>query len=228
MQHENIFIGLGAHSIDRSDELPSMPLLDTEISMITLSYGWRVKGIINSKHKIVICNEIEHIPRDVPFNLHDLTRYYNSASHFTKEFYDNPTFSDVILEIEGKEIKAHKVILSILSEKFKIMFCCGLFESNKKKIIIKEHKLAYFEYILKYMYSTEIENDSLNPNWAFDDYIKILKLSDEYFIIDIKEFAQQKIISLVTLENFSKVAFSNSFRVNIFIKSIEICWCYIT
>lgn len=125
--------------------------------------------------------------------------------YFTKEFYDNPTFSDVILEIEGKEIKAHKVILSILSEKFKNMFCCGLFESNKKKIIIKEHKLAYFEYILKYMYSTEIENDSLNPNWAFDDYIKILKLSDEYFIIDIKEFAQQKIISLVTLENFSKV-----------------------
>ena len=78
-------------------------------------------------------------------------------------------------------------------------------ESFNKIIKIKDQKLMYFEYILKYLYSTEIENDSFNKQWGFDDYIEILKISDEYFISDTKEFAQQKIIAFVNVENFSKV-----------------------
>ena len=146
MQDENIFIGLGTHSIDRSDELPSMPLLDTEISMITLSYGWRVKGIINSKHKIVICNEIEHIPRDVPFNLHDLTRYYNSASHFTKEFYESllpipPTFLDGLAQAKNVRLIAlcHGCILEPFTPAMKVRRIsatvpgiCGMTQFNHK------------------------------------------------------------------------------------------------
>ena len=142
MQKENIFIGLGSNSIDRSDELPSMPLLDTEISMITLPSG-RARGIINSKHKIVICNEIEH---QKPFNLHDLTRYYKADSHFTKEFYESllpipPTFLDGLALAKNVRLIAlcHGCILEPFTPPMKIRRIsatvpgiCGMTQFNHK------------------------------------------------------------------------------------------------
>ena len=161
MNRENIFTELGSHLIDRSDELPSIPLLDTEISMITFPNGWRVKGIINSKHKIVICNEIVdahsiasksklsainfsvHIH---PFNINDLAKYYNANSKFTKDFYDcirptTPYFLDGLKH--AKKVRLIALCHGCISEPFippvkirrisaTVPGICGLTQFNHK------------------------------------------------------------------------------------------------
>ena len=145
--------------------------------------------------------EIDPKPEIVKKKLSSKENFIRSV----KDFYGNSSLSDVILEIEGKEIHAHRFILSVLSEKFKNMFTCGLSESHNKTIKIKDHKLVYFEYVLNFLYSTEVENEYFKKSWAFDDYIEILKITDEYFVLDLKEYIQSKIIGYVNTDNFSKV-----------------------
>ncbi len=126
--------------------------------------------------------EIDPKPEIVKKKLSSKENFIRSV----KDFYGNSSLSDVILEIEGKEIHAHRFILSVLSEKFKNMFTCGLSESHNKTIKIKDHKLVYIEYVLNFLYSTEVENEYFKKSWAFDDYIEILKITDEYFVLDLK------------------------------------------
>ena len=39
-----------------------------------------------------------------------------------KRYYANPEFSDVTFVVEGRQIPAHKLILSVMSERFRVMF----------------------------------------------------------------------------------------------------------
>ena len=60
-------------------------------------------------------------------------QYKNRGKHTIlsklRDFIDNDEFSDVTFKVEGRDFKAHKMIVSLLSEKFRAMFTSGMAES---------------------------------------------------------------------------------------------------
>ena len=45
------------------------------------------------------------------------------------EFVNSEAFSDIVFIVEGKRFYAHRLVLSLLSEKFRAMFTVGMKES---------------------------------------------------------------------------------------------------
>jgi hypothetical protein len=54
------------------------------------------------------------------------------------QFVNNDRFSDVSFIVEGKVVYGHKVILSLLSDRFRAMFSSGFRESSQKEIVIPD------------------------------------------------------------------------------------------
>ena len=68
-------------------------------------------------------------------------------------FVDNEEFSDVTFLVEGKVVYGHKVILSLLSERFRAMFSCGFKESREREIPLEDIRYPVFLQMLEYIYT---------------------------------------------------------------------------
>ncbi|XP_044005619.1 TD and POZ domain-containing protein 3-like [Aphidius gifuensis] len=67
---------------------------------------------------------------------------------------ENEKFSDVILEVDGKEIKAHKMMLSIKSPVFSAMFNHeSMKESKDNRVIIEDTDADVIKQMLEYIYT---------------------------------------------------------------------------
>ncbi len=68
-------------------------------------------------------------------------------------------FSDVTLLVEGQPIRAHRLVLSIASERFRAMFDrslgFGFRESQEREIEIKDCGHQVYRLMLEYIYSGE-------------------------------------------------------------------------
>jgi leucine-zipper-like transcriptional regulator 1 len=86
-----------------------------------------------------------------------------------RQFLDRPAdasgdnggggFSDVTLVVEGQPIRAHRLVLSIASERFRAMFDrslgFGFRESQQREIEIKDCGHEAYRLMLEYIYSGE-------------------------------------------------------------------------
>ena len=70
-----------------------------------------------------------------------------------RDYYNSEEFSDITFIIEDKKFYAHKMIISLLSEKFRAMFTVGMQESNKKEIEIKNISYPVFAAIMHFLYT---------------------------------------------------------------------------
>ena len=61
------------------------------------------------------------------------------------QFVNNEQFSDVSFIVEGKVVYGHKIILSLLSERFRAMFSSGFKESSLKEIEIPDCRCVVTE-----------------------------------------------------------------------------------
>jgi len=68
---------------------------------------------------------------------------------------NKPEFSDVVFMVEGKKFYGHKIIISLLSEKFKAMFSgqTGFIESQQNTINISNVSYTIFNQIMAYLYT---------------------------------------------------------------------------
>jgi len=67
---------------------------------------------------------------------------------------NNPDFSDICFIVESREFYAHKLVLSILSEKFASMFKSGWQEATtKRQIELKDISYPVFSSIMQYLYT---------------------------------------------------------------------------
>ncbi len=62
-----------------------------------------------------------------------------------RNLYNTKIFSDVVFEIEGEEISAHKATLASRSNYFMKMFTSGMSESHSAKISIPNMKPHIFK-----------------------------------------------------------------------------------
>ena len=85
-----------------------------------------------------------------------------------------------------KQIKAHKIILSVSSDYFKNLFN---FQSDNE-IIINSYSYEIFKMMIDYFYNNNLKIDYNDSNFLLES----LKLSDEYMLSDYKTLILDKII----------------------------------
>jgi hypothetical protein len=140
-----------------------------------------------------------------------------------KNFYNNPFLCDIIIIMEKSDavFYAHKFVLSILCEKFKAMFSFG-FEESINQVLNVKYNAKQFEVILKYLYTGDID-DMLCSDWCFSDFTQVLKISDEYLLEEVKDWAQVKLVKIIDVNNFYYIFyFAKKFCAEILIEYC--CW----
>jgi hypothetical protein len=112
-----------------------------------------------------------------------------------RRILNKDVFSDVIFEVEGKTIHAHKAILVSQCEHFKAMFTSGMKESTQTKIEIKDWTYSSYFHMIEYLYTGCIED--FNPTIG----LEILGLADAYGLENLKFLCENTLIHNVDNEN---------------------------
>ncbi|XP_050431844.1 BTB/POZ domain-containing protein 9-like [Adelges cooleyi] len=103
--------------------------------------------------------------------------------------YQSGSYSDVVLEVQGERLRAHRSILASRSDFFRILFYGGGREVSNSYVPIKDVSLTLFQRIFEYIYTgridlSDFENEEIFELHRLSDYFGIshLKLSlEKYF-----------------------------------------------
>ncbi|KZC13853.1 RCC1 and BTB domain-containing protein 1 [Dufourea novaeangliae] len=111
-----------------------------------------------------------------------------------KQAFDDPSTSDLTIQVQGKPIHVHKFILKIRCEYFKTMLQ-EPWEENKQ-CVIKHELFSYDTYraFLKYLYTDDFD-------LPLENTLELLKLADAYNLDQLKSHCTQVIIGNITVEN---------------------------
>ena len=121
-------------------------------------------------------------------------------------FCNDEEFSDVEFLVEGRVIHAHRVILSMLSERFRAMFSSGFIESTQKQIRLDDIRYTTFMAMLEYLYSgkgPEIEHN--DDNSSLLKIIELLRLSDQFMLDHLKQLCECRLQSAVSELNVDSI-----------------------
>ena len=106
---------------------------------------------------------------------------------------NNKEFSDITICIEGKEIHAHKAVLSARSTYFEAMFSYDFKEADKNKVVLKDVvSFDLFYNLLEFMYS---DMTRINVKNVFD----MLSLAEEYGVASYKEKCEILLSKYITI-----------------------------
>lgn len=117
-----------------------------------------------------------------------------------KSLYGTGLHSDVTLQVDGHDFKAHKGILASRSSVFATMFQ-GEFKEQQTGVVKVnvEFKSEAIEEMLKFLYTTET-SDNL-PEMALD----LFKVADYYDIEDLKTVCVQSMLENTKVENVAQI-----------------------
>ena len=119
----------------------------------------------------------------------------NSLILNMRKIINNQTFADVVFQVEGKPIYAHKAILSAQCEHFEAMFMNGMKESTQSTIEVKDWSYSSYLLMMEYLYSGSIAN--FNPRVALD----LLGLADAYMLEGLKYLCENTLMHNVDNDN---------------------------
>jgi hypothetical protein len=112
-----------------------------------------------------------------------------------QNYYLNNKYSDITLVCGEKKFFVHRIILSAFSETFDKIFSSGMKESQETEIILEDLKPNILEILLKFIYL----HDKVELNES--NSVDVLFASSFYGIEELKETAEQYLISHLDLEN---------------------------
>ena len=127
------------------------------------------------------------------------------------KLFENDSYSDITLNIEGTHIQAHKVILATRSNYFYSLFYGGFKESNSEAVdLSSDTPLDAFRIILRYIYTGRINCEAQSN----DDLLDVLSLSHKYGLSALEKRIQEVIInSRLTSKNMLKfLAFNETYN----------------
>ncbi|XP_044576398.1 speckle-type POZ protein B-like [Cotesia glomerata] len=116
-----------------------------------------------------------------------------------KKVYSSKIASDIIINVCGKEFRAHKICLIARSPVLAAMFSHEMIEKKTNKIDIVDLKPTIFEKILEYIYTDEVTNLDAHAE-------DLLEAADKYQIQSLKNICQESICKTLTQENAFKVS----------------------
>ena len=103
------------------------------------------------------------------------TDYIDVSQSLLKELsslYMSEKYSDFVFIVENERIFAHKFILCLRCDYFRLMFSSGLREAIHNEVEVKETPINAFKHVLYFMYSGRI----CLKNKKIEDIIDILFL----------------------------------------------------
>jgi BTB/POZ domain len=106
----------------------------------------------------------------------------------------NNSLTDVTLNVKGKELKAHKVILAAMSPVFEAMFQEGYKEHEDNYVNIQDIDSDVFEVFLRFLYSGEVEK-------LGEMYLDLFAASDKYDVQPLREICIQHMAKNISVDN---------------------------
>jgi len=105
---------------------------------------------------------------------------------------------DITFDVEGKKIHAHRLILSVRSEKMRAMFHFHELNNSEEsqEIKINEHKPETFQQMLRWVYCDEIEE-----NVDYGAAIDLLALADEMLLFPLKAKCERILMESINQTN---------------------------
>ncbi|KAK0179955.1 hypothetical protein PV327_005649 [Microctonus hyperodae] len=111
-----------------------------------------------------------------------------------RQAFDDPTSSDLTIQVQGKPIHVHKAVLKIRCQYFRSMFQEHWSENNQSVIVHDEFSHDVYKSFLKYLYTDEVD---LPPENA----LELLYLANAYFETQLKRKCVQMIKRGITINN---------------------------
>lgn len=129
--------------------------------------------------------------------------YTSNIMNKLKDSFRNPVFSDITLVIQGIEVKAHKMILACMSERFRAMLESGMIESQQSKIVLTDITYQSFLVLLRYMYTGELSFSliSSSAETSTEEILECLEGSDLYMILELRSECEYLLLDRINLEN---------------------------
>ncbi|XP_014678367.1 PREDICTED: LOW QUALITY PROTEIN: RCC1 and BTB domain-containing protein 1-like [Priapulus caudatus] len=119
--------------------------------------------------------------------------------------FDDPATSDVKIQLEGKIIHVHKVVLKIRCEHFRSMFQSHWEQDGKDVIEISQFTYPVYRAFLQFLYTDRI---NLSPEHA----IGLLDLANSYLERQLKALCERTIKQGITVENAAMLYAASVFR----------------
>lgn len=104
-----------------------------------------------------------------------------------RKLINNPELADVQFKVEGQDAYAHKAILAIRSEYFRVMLCGGMRETSKashQTIELPNVSYAVFAKVLEFLYTDTVRDVSL------DTGIQLLIASEQFMLDRLKALCE--------------------------------------
>uniref|UniRef100_A0A7S2R715 BTB domain-containing protein n=1 Tax=Mucochytrium quahogii TaxID=96639 RepID=A0A7S2R715_9STRA len=117
----------------------------------------------------------------------------SSLVHDLASLVGNEECSDITFVVEGREIPAHKVLLT-RCDYFAAMFTGGMLESRQDKIHLNDIRYEIFICLLKYLYT-----DRQDVN--LDISMELFVCADRFGVERLKNMCENKMLSSIDTEN---------------------------
>lgn len=167
-----------------------MTLVGTKLYIIGGSYG---QDYLKDIYELDTdpCPDFEHL------------RNKSASTRLTSMLADQRNqqeFSDITFMVEQKPYYAHKIVVSLLSERFRTMLQAGLSETQSRtsKTVVKIDEISYecFSELMKYLYTGKFDAlDSVQDKRdLLDSAIEFLRVADVEVLDDVKIACELKLI----------------------------------
>ncbi|XP_043513899.1 RCC1 and BTB domain-containing protein 1-like isoform X2 [Frieseomelitta varia] len=130
-----------------------------------------------------------------------------------RDAFDDPTTSDLTIQVHGKSIHVHKVILKIRSNYFKMMFQEHWIENSQSTIEHEQFSYDAYKAFLKYLYTDEIDSST-------EIILELLELANAYSENQLIRHCVRIICKKITVQN---VAFLYNTSIQHNSKELEEC-----
>lgn len=115
------------------------------------------------------------------------------GSHL-RHYLDREDFSDVTLIVEKRPVRAHRLVLSIASDRFRAMFSSGFRESSEREVEVEGCSFEVFKLMLGYIYTGEppsalLVGSQSDPVLAAE----LLALADQYMLDHLKQLCEARL-----------------------------------
>eukprot|EP01125_Pyxidicula_operculata_P009120 TRINITY_DN3021_c0_g1_i1.p1 TRINITY_DN3021_c0_g1~~TRINITY_DN3021_c0_g1_i1.p1 ORF type:complete len:362 (-),score=72.48 TRINITY_DN3021_c0_g1_i1:163-1248(-) len=140
-------------------------------------------------------------------------------------FVNNEIFSDIqfkVIEPSGvKIVHAHRAILASRSEVFEALLCGPMAKESQEYIEITDCPYDSFLLFLQFLYSCKMKDTDPDEEKRAYKAIDLLRLSDQYFISDLKIATQQWLKKYIDKKNvFEFIKLSTMYNASKLLKHI--------
>merc|ERR1712187_1095972 len=120
------------------------------------------------------------------------------------EYLNKQQFSDVDFEVEGRQLHAHRILLTLFSDYFRRAFACGMRESFEPEIVIEGTSYETFYSLLEFLYTGRLRlTDAQKMDVCF--LIGLLRAADQFCVDCVRQMCEKHLSGLVDVENVEGV-----------------------